>query len=133
MGAAFTRPFLHQQAMSTALIPAPSREEEDRLKMSFLQQFLAPAAALVRKKKHHNRKATDRPTRGQPDWSKGYECDALSVHPDQAAEFQQLTKQLGLSGIQYDQRGRCTVTSREHRKIWMRERGLRDNDGGYGD
>lgn len=108
-----------------------SREEEDRLKLDFigkLQGCGTQAAKIGRK-----RKKSDRETRGTPDYSQGYQSVALSVHSSQAKEFQEMANSAGLTGIKYDEKGKCHIHSRKHRKEFMKMRGMADFDGGYGD
>lgn len=112
-----------------------TKEEEDRLKLDFLSRLQSGADTTVsdRATPKAKRKATDRDTRGTPDYSRGNESVALSVHPSQAKEFQAITAAAGLTGIKYDNNGRCTIHSRKHRKEFLRMRGMADFDGGYGD
>jgi hypothetical protein len=65
--------------------------------------------------------------------SKPLESLALSCHPDQVAEYNEAARKEGLTGISWDARGRCSITSRGDRKAWLRVQGLHDNEGGYGD
>ena len=58
---------------------------------------------------------------------------AMSCHPDQAGEYNAAMQAHGVQGVEYDQRGRCKITSRRGRVQAMRAFGLHDRDGGYGD
>jgi hypothetical protein len=112
-------------------LPTISREEEDRLKLDFVKRLHGCGAQA--KKIGRKRKATDRPTRGYVDYSRGVENLPLSVPPAQVEERRALTKQLGLSGIAYSNDGICTVTSRRDKNIFMAHIGQYDRDAGYGD
>jgi hypothetical protein len=105
-----------------------TRAEEDRLKLEAARRFQEPTVPP-----HRRRKPGQRPARGTVDYSKGYECIALSVDSSQAKEYQDLTKQHGLSGIEFDERGICTIKSRKHRKEFLKILQMHDRDGGYGD
>lgn len=113
-----------------------TKAEEDRLKLDFidrLQRGGADTTTSDRATPKAKRKAGDRETRGTPDYSKGYESVGLSVHSSQAKEMQAMADSAGLTGIKFDSAGRCTVTDRKHRRDFLKLRGMRDNDGGYGD
>jgi hypothetical protein len=58
---------------------------------------------------------------------------ALSVHPAQAAEYNEAARELQITGIGWDSRGRCKITSRGARREWLNRNRLHDQDGGYGD
>ncbi len=58
---------------------------------------------------------------------------AMSVHPCQVKEFNEEVKAAGLTGVHYDDKGRCHFSSRGQRKALMQYRGVHDQEGGYGD
>jgi hypothetical protein len=66
-------------------------------------------------------------------YNKPLKSTAMSVHPDQVQEMNALVKGDGLTGVYFDPKGTCWTTSRGQRARAMKLRGLRDNDGGYGD
>lgn len=59
--------------------------------------------------------------------------DAMSTHPKDAQAFNQVAASAGITGVYYDSNGDCHLSDRKARRQWMQVRGLRDNDGGYGD
>jgi hypothetical protein len=59
---------------------------------------------------------------------------ALGVHPRQIPELQRLLKRRGVRATQFDQRtGDCLVEDRSHVNDICKARGMRNQDGGYGD
>ena len=65
---------------------------------------------------------------------------SMGCHPDQADLMNDAMKAHGISGVEWDRRGKCTITSRRARKRAMPVVGrmlrlglLFDNNGGYGD
>ena len=58
---------------------------------------------------------------------------ALSCHRSQADAYNEKAKGLGLTGIEWDAEGDCTITSRKDRAAWLRSQQQVDADGGYGD
>jgi hypothetical protein len=56
-----------------------------------------------------------------------------SVHPSQVAEAKAADARDGLKGVSYDSDGTCYFDSRQDRNAYMKSRGMRDNDAGYGD
>jgi hypothetical protein len=74
-------------------------------------------------------------TEGKPGKSIGLGC-----HPKQAKLLNSTMKAHGIHGIEWDRKGRCTITSRRARARAMPILGqmlslgrIFDNDGGYGD
>lgn len=57
----------------------------------------------------------------------------LSVHPKQAQQANERAKRHGLTGVSYDEKGRCTVSDRGARRDLLRLEGMHDSQGGYGD
>ncbi len=57
----------------------------------------------------------------------------LSVHREQAAEFNALYKERGITGAHHEANGDCVITSKKARNQVLKARGMRDNDAGYGD
>jgi hypothetical protein len=58
---------------------------------------------------------------------------AAAVDPSQVAEYNDFYKQHGITGARHRPDGMLVLDSRSARKAMLRARGLRDNDGGYGD
>lgn len=59
--------------------------------------------------------------------------DSAGVHPSQCQEFSENSAKMGVS-TQFDSKtGQAIFTSRSHRAKYLKTRGLRDHDGGYGD
>lgn len=58
--------------------------------------------------------------------------DALAVHPDQVTEAVQDAKQKGVP-TEFLPDGRPILTSRSHRKAYLKAYGFHDRSGGYGD
>jgi hypothetical protein len=58
---------------------------------------------------------------------------AMGCHPTQAAAFNERARKMGVTGVSWDSRGHCLITSRKARRDYMKAIGLHDNDGGYGD
>lgn len=58
--------------------------------------------------------------------------DALAVHPRQVKEAEQSAAAKGIP-TQFLPDGRPILTSRQHRKKYLRAYGFHDRDGGYGD
>jgi len=65
---------------------------------------------------------------------------SMGCHPAQAGLMNDAMKAHGISGIEWDKRGKCTITSRRARARAMPVLGrmlklgsLHDEDGGYGD
>lgn len=60
--------------------------------------------------------------------------EALGVHPKQIREMQELLRRKGVRATQYDPKtGDCLVENRTHVNEICRARGMRNQDGGYGD
>lgn len=57
----------------------------------------------------------------------------LSVHREQAAEFNALYKQRGITGAHHEANGDFVCTSKKARNQVLKARNTRDNDAGYGD
>ena len=87
------------------------------------------------------------PVAAAPGVASGYSASrpgrsvAMSVHPDQAAMMNSEVRKLGISGVEYDSRGQCIITSRAGRRDLMKKASglftgignVHDGDGGYGD
>ena len=58
--------------------------------------------------------------------------DAAAVHPNQIAEASAIAKARGVP-TEFDGHGRPILTSRSHRKAYLKSRGMHDRSGGYGD
>lgn len=58
--------------------------------------------------------------------------EALSCHPDQAAEHNERNRSKGI-GARYDRDGNCTIDSRGDRKKLLKLEKMHDKSGGYGD
>lgn len=78
-------------------------------------------------------KAKGRVHFGANGWATGLESDGAGCHSSQVDEFNAMAKDHGLTGVHYDKSGQCHFSSRGQRKKWLEIRGIRDNDGGYGD
>lgn len=58
--------------------------------------------------------------------------DALSCHPSQASEFNEIAKKAGFTAVEFDKNGNCKYPSfGKQRKEYQRFRGVFDRDGGY--
>ena len=75
-------------------------------------------------------------------YSEGNPGKSLSMgcHPSQAGMMNAAIKAAGISGVEWDKRGKCIITSRRGRAKAMKVVGemvsmgpLHDEDGGYGD
>ena len=76
----------------------------------------------------------DRPLgngRGLCGW-KPIVSDALAVHPDQVAEATEHAKKMGVP-TDFQPDGRPILTSRSHRRAYLKTYGFHDREGGYGD
>ena len=58
---------------------------------------------------------------------------ALGVNPRQVPELQRLLKSRGCRPTQFDAQGDCLVQDQRHANEIMRARGMRNQDGGFGD
>ena len=58
--------------------------------------------------------------------------EALAVHPDQVEEAREHSKAMGVP-TEFLPDGRPILTSRSHRKSYLRAYHFHDRDGGYGD
>jgi hypothetical protein len=65
-------------------------------------------------------------------WSRGLESVGCGVHPSQVADDRAISEKHGWRP-EYTPDGNPIFRSRAQRKKFMRERGLIDRDGGYGD
>ena len=50
-----------------------------------------------------------------------------------AASFEQDARDNGFTGVTFDKKGNCKITSRSERRRYLKYRGVRDNDAGYSD
>lgn len=66
-------------------------------------------------------------------WATGHRSDALSVHPDQAKEFNEDAKRMGFTGISWEPDGTYVATSKKQHNQWMKLNGYYNRDAGYGD
>lgn len=57
----------------------------------------------------------------------------LGVNPKQVPELQRMLKARGCRATQFDAQGDCLVEDRTHANEIMRARGMRNQDGGFGD
>ncbi len=71
-------------------------------------------------------------TNGNP-WSQPLESLALGCHSSQVPEFRDRARDAGLTGVDFTPDGTALLSSRGQRKQYAKLRGMRDNDGGYGD
>lgn len=58
---------------------------------------------------------------------------AMGCHSTQAKQFNERARSMGISGISWNEKGHCIITSRSARREYMKAIGLHDNDGGYSD
>lgn len=59
---------------------------------------------------------------------------SAGVHSSQAGEFNEAARRDGNAGVYYDPKtGNAHFESRAARRKELKRRGMRDNDGGYGD
>lgn len=66
-------------------------------------------------------------------WRRPLHSEGLSCHPSQAEEFREKARKAGLTGVDYDKDGNCSITTRQQRKLLLKLRNGHDKDGGYGD
>lgn len=58
--------------------------------------------------------------------------DALSCHPSQAAEFNNMARQAGFTGVSFDKNGDCKLPAfGKQRKRYLEFRGVHERNGGY--
>ena len=65
-------------------------------------------------------------------WDRPLLSDALAVHPSQIEEAREDAKQKGVP-TDFTPDGRPILTSRAHRKRYLKAYGFHDKQGGYGD
>lgn len=74
---------------------------------------------------------------GVPMVSRAYEKPLVSVscgvHPEEVDAAREEAREAGLTGVDFDKDGMARFSSREQRRRYLKFRGYRDNDGGYGD
>lgn len=70
--------------------------------------------------------------RAETEWARPIHSDALGVHPSQVNAFRQAAARAGVP-TDFDSKARPILRSREHRRRYLRHRGVIDGDGGYGD
>ena len=58
---------------------------------------------------------------------------SMGCHPEQIAEFRENAKRAGLTGVDYDDRGRVKFSDRGQRRRFLKLHKVNDLDGGYGD
>ena len=66
-------------------------------------------------------------------WSTGLVSDGAGVHQNQVNEFREDAKSHGFTGVEFTKSGDCVFTSRRERARYLKHRGLRDRNAGYGD
>jgi hypothetical protein len=65
-------------------------------------------------------------------WEEPLISNAAGIHPSQISEFREMSKKAGCP-TEFTETGAAILTSRGHRRAFMKFRQMHDNDGGYGD
>ena len=70
---------------------------------------------------------------GSNKWSTGLESHGMSVHPEQAKEYNEQAKKEGFTGVHFKPDGTAVFESRLQRKRYCEQQGHFDRRAGYGD
>ncbi len=94
---------------------------DEELKLAFARNLQSSAATCRPRKGKKNRGG-----RAYRDTSRGEESLPLSVHPMHVETARRLTKDNGLSGINFQNDGTCVVSDERHKREYMKLTGYYD-------